>query len=353
MSAARVRSAPALPVDVLLVLGVAFLLVAGSLLVASATRRYDDGGAVLTRHLISIGIGTVLAIGVALVPRRLLLALAPVGYLLAVAALVALVPFGTTVAGSRSWIRLPTGYSLQPSEFAKVAMVAALAGWFGLRRHRDRQRGTRPWVEVTGAILIAAVPLALVALQPDVGTLLVMAVTVFGVLLLAGVRWRALVGLVLAGASVLAVAVRAGMLADYQVARFTAFLRPEADTLGVGYNTAQAIGAIGSGGLTGTGLFSGPATQGGFVPEQQADFVLSVAGEELGFVGTGLIVVVFALVVWRIFAAAPADDTVGRSLADGVGCWFAVQGFENIGIACASSPSPGFRCRSSPTVGRR
>ena len=138
------------------------------------------------------------------------------------------------------------------------------------------------------------------------------------------------------------VAIQVGILKQYQLDRLTAFTNPTANTRDIGYNTQQARIAIGSGGMFGTGLFHGPQTQGRFVPENQTDFVYSVAGEELGFVGAALIIALLGLVLWRaIRIALRASDLFGRLVATGVVCWFAFQAFENIGMNLGIMPVTG------------
>jgi rod shape determining protein RodA len=231
------------------------------------------------------------------------------------------------------------GFQVQPSEFAKVALVVAMAMIFAERRERDdgRQR-----YEVPTVLLLAAVPAGLIMLQPDVGTIMVLTFLIFVVLAVAEVDWRWMVGLVLFGVLVCAGAVKFGVLKDYQLDRFRAFTNPNSDTRGAAYNVTQARIAIGNGGLTGTGLFRGSQTNGRFVPEQQTDFVFTVAGEELGFVGAGGIVLLFGFMLWRALRiAGRAPDLFGRLVAVGVTAWFAFQTFVNIGMTLGITPVTG------------
>jgi len=189
---------------------------------------------------------------------------------------------------------------------------------------------------------VAAVPMALIMLQPDLGTTAVMAAIVLGVLAVAGVSTRWMVGLVAAGVVAATVAVRSGFLSTYQVDRLAAFANPQLDPQGFGYNVNQSLITVGSGGLTGQGLFHGSQTNGLFVPEQQTDFVFTVAGEELGFIGSALIVLLVGLVLWRgLRIAARADDMFGRLVAVGIVCWFTFQAFENIGMTLGIMPVTG------------
>ena len=134
----------------------------------------------------------------------------------------------------------------------------------------------------------------------------------------------------------------AGVLKPYQVDRFLAFTNPGLDPRGAGYNTEQARIAVGNGGLFGQGLFEGSQTRSGFVPEQHTDFVFTVAGEELGLLGAGLLIALLGVVVWRALAIAlSTDDVFGRVAAAGIACWFGFQGFQNIGMCLGIMPVTG------------
>ncbi len=240
---------------------------------------------------------------------------APLVYLASIAGLVLVLTMGTTINGSRSWIDIG-GMSIQPSEFAKLAVVIGMAL---LVAERNEGRRTRVGaVEVFGMLLIAAVPSALILLQPDLGTLLVLSATVFGVLAVSGAPRRWLPAL-FAGGVAAATAVFAGhLLKPYQVDRFLAFTNPDLDPRGAGYNTEQARIAVGNGGLFGQGLFHGSQTRTGFVPEQHTDFIFTVAGEELGLVGAGVLIGLLAVVIWRALAiSAMSTDMFGRVAAAG------------------------------------
>jgi rod shape determining protein RodA len=317
----------------------------GAALVWSATQvklsaAGEDPLSFLKRHLLNLVIGLALGVLVSLLDYRLLRAYAPVIYLISLAGLVAVLsPLGRTINGSHSWIVLGGGFSVQPSEFAKVALVVGMA--MLLAEKRDAEDTPRH-VDVFLALLLAAVPIALVLLQPDLGTVMVLVAIVLGVLLVAGVPNRWLVGLILAGVIGSITVAQLGLLSEYQVDRFAAFANPELDPRGVGYNAKQARIAIGSGGLTGKGLGHGSQTNGQFVPEQQTDFIFTVAGEELGFAGAGAIILLFMILLWRACRiAAKADDLFGLLVASGATCWLAFQMFENIGMTLGIMPVTG------------
>jgi rod shape determining protein RodA len=338
------RRAPRL--DWLLILAVAGLLVIGTLLVWSATVNREtltggDPNAFLKKQLVNIAIGVVLGVMITATDHRWVRILAPLVYVASVAGLVLVLVMGTTINGSRSWLMLG-GMSIQPAEFAKLAVVIGMALLVAERTEGSwKQREVRH-LDVLGMLVIAAVPAVLILLQPDLGTMLVLAATVFGVVAISGAprRWLAALTGGAVGAAVLAV--QAGVLKDYQVDRFLAFTDPGLDPRGAGYNTEQARIAIGNGGIFGQGLFDGSQTKAGFVPEQHTDFIFTVAGEELGLVGSAVIIALLGVVMWRALTIAMrADDLFGRLAAGGIACWFGFQAFQNIGMCLGIMPVTG------------
>ena len=331
--------------DWTLLLSVLALCAIGGALVWSATRQQaiDTGGdptAFLKKHILNVVVGLMLGVLASMFDYRMLRAYAPVLYVLSLLGLLAVLsPLGSTINGSHSWIVLPAGFSIQPSELAKVALVVGMS--MLLAEKRDAEDEPRD-VDVVLALAFAAVPLALVMLQPDLGTALVICALVLGLVAVSGAPIRWVVGLVVGAVLVAFVAIQTGMLKDYQLDRFRAFYDPTADPKGAGYNVRQAQIAVGSGGVDGQGLFHGAQTQGQFVPAQQTDFIFTVAGEELGFVGAALIVALLGLVLWRTGRIAmQAEDLFGRLVATGILCWFAFQSFENIGMTLGIMPVTG------------
>ena len=339
------RDSPLRRLDWVLGLAVLALIGLGSLLVWSATRQRMldadlDPQAFLKRHLINAVIGMTLASVAMLVDYRSLQAYAPVVYGASCLGLVAvLTPLGSTINGAHSWIVVGGGFQVQPAELAKVALVVGLA--MLLADVRDAERGPRDG-DVVLVLALAAVPMALIMLQPDLGTVLVLVFIVLGVLAVSGAPARWLCGLLVAGVLVCVTAVQVGVLDQYQVDRFAAFANPELDPRGVGYNTNQARIAIGSGGLLGKGLFDGSQTAGRFIPEQQTDFIFTVAGEELGLLGASVLLGLLGVVLWRgLRIASRSPDPFGRLVAAGVVCWFAFQSFVNIGMTLGIMPVTG------------
>jgi rod shape determining protein RodA len=321
------------------------LALLGAVLVWSATRtRMLDAGLdpqnFLKKHLLNLLIGLGLGAMTMLLDYRLLRAYAPLIYVASIIGLIAVLsPLGDTINGAKAWISLPAGFTVQPSEFAKVAIVLGMA--MLLSERRDGESEPRI-VDVLQALAFAAIPLALIMLQPDLGTAMVICFLILGMLAVAGVGARWLIGGLAAVALLAFVAIQVGVLSQYQVDRFAAFADPALDPRGVGYNTSQARIAIGSGGLTGTGLFEGTQTNGKFIPEQQTDFVFTVAGEELGLLGAGLVIVLIGIVLWRaVRIAMRADDLFGTLVATGIACWFTFQAFENIGMNLGIMPVTG------------
>ncbi|MFJ6566165.1 rod shape-determining protein RodA [Streptomyces sp. NPDC091292] len=319
----------------------------GTALVYSATRNrtelnQGDPYYFLFRHLLNTGIGIALMIGTIWIGHRTLRTAVPILYGLSVLLVLAvLTPLGATINGAHAWIVIGGGFSLQPSEFVKITIILGMAMMLaarvdaGDRDHPDHRT-------VVQALGLAAIPIAIVMLMPDLGSVMVMAIIVLGVLLASGASNRWVFGLLGTGA-IGAIAVwQLHILDEYQINRFAAFANPNLDPAGVGYNTNQARIAIGSGGLSGTGLFKGSQTTGQFVPEQQTDFVFTVAGEELGFLGAGLIVLLLGVVLWRACRIArETTELYGTVVAGGIIAWFAFQSFENIGMTLGIMPVAG------------
>ncbi|MFD8011914.1 rod shape-determining protein RodA [Streptomyces sp. NPDC058955] len=319
----------------------------GSLLVWSATRgrtelNQGDPYYFLFRHLLNTGIGVALMIGTVWLGHRTLRGAVPVLYGLSIVLILAvLTPLGATINGAHAWIVVGGGFSLQPSEFVKITIILVMAMLLaskvdaGDQLHPDH--GT-----VAKALVLAALPMGIVMLMPDLGSVMVMIVIVLGVLLASGASNRWVLGLIGSGIAGAVLVTTLGMLDEYQINRFAAFANPDLDPSGVGYNTNQARIAIGSGGLYGAGLFNGHQTSGQFVPEQQTDFVFTVAGEELGFIGSGFILLLLGIVLWRACRIArETTELYGTIVAAGIIAWFAFQAFENIGMNLGIMPVAG------------
>ena len=202
-------------------------------------------------------------------------------YLVTIALLLAvLAPLGSNIKGHQAWFQLPGGFTLQPSELAKFGVIIALAGYC------NQYRGELDAWRITTILALAAVPIGLVFLQPDLGTVLVLVVIIVGLLAAAGLTGRQLLVLVLLAITGVYAVANLGILKQYQIDRFTSFVDPgSANSQGNAYNQEQSKQAIAHGRLGGEGLGQGSQTQGGFVPEQHTDFIFTSVGEELGFLG--------------------------------------------------------------------
>jgi rod shape determining protein RodA len=245
-------------------------------------------------------------------------------------------PLGTTVKGSQRWFQL-FGFQFAPSEVAKLALIAMLAAFLAELRRSDLTLQ-----DVYRATVLAAIPAVLVFLQPDLGTSIVTASILAGVLVVAGARARHLAILALTAIVLMFGAFQLGVVREYQVARLTAWLDESNDPSGANFNREQAEIAIGSGGVSGRGYLNGTQTNLDFVPEQHTDFIFTVVGEEFGFIGSIGVLLLFGLLVWRAFRIALlSKDPFGAYLAAGIGSMFALQAFVNIGMAIGIMPITG------------
>ena len=331
--------------DWILLIAAFALSLMGSLLVWSASRAdlasESDPQSYLKRHLINIGVALVLGFIASRINYRLLRAYTPVVYVASMILL--LVPFvpglGVTIAGARAWIDVPLGLTIQPSEFAKITVILMMAALLSERRDREEEPSAQ---DVLLALTVAAIPTAIILVQNDTGTVLILAAVSLSIVAVSGVRTRWLVGLIAAAILGVLASIQLGLLQEYQVDRLTSFINPDEDVSASAYNANQARIAIGGGGLDGYGLFEGPQTQGNFVPVNESDFIFTVAGEELGFLGSALLIALMAIILWRaVLIAWKADDLYGRLVATGVAAWLAFQMFENIGMTLGIMPITG------------
>jgi rod shape determining protein RodA len=204
-------------------------------------------------------------------------------------------------------------------------------------KHRDMELS-----DVVRGVLVAVPPMILVFLQPDIGTSIVLAAVLVGVLVVAGAKAKHLIAIGLAAVILAVGAFQLGVIKDYQVQRLTAFFDSETDLAGANYNRDQAEIAIGAGGLTGRGYLSGTQTNLDFVPEQHTDFIFTVAGEEFGFVGSFGLLILFALLLWRsIRISYLSKDAFGTYVAAGIASMWAIQMFVNIGMVIGIMPITG------------
>ena len=331
-------------VDLVLVGAVFAVSIFGAVMVYSTTRGpvppYDSG--YLKRVLFFIVLGGGIMAATALFDYRKLKDFWPFIYGLSLFLLVmVLVPgIGSRTKGTQGWFQLP-GFQLQPSELAKLAMIIGFAGL------ASQFRGDLDNNRVLMLLGICGAPMFFVMLQPDLGTTLVSVVVAFALLLVAGVRPRILGGLALAALLGTTLVLTSGVLQDYQKNRLTTFVEQDKavttpEERDIRLNLDQSKRAIGSGGLWGQGLFEGSQTRLEIVPEQRTDFIFSAVGEQLGFVGSGVLLALMGTIVWRVWRAAQlARDEFGTLLCTGIMIMLVAQIFENVGMTMGIMPITG------------
>ncbi len=329
---------PWLHVDVMLVVSTMALAVLGIAMVYSATRGTDPAAYDTTfveRQIIFVMVGTALMAGTALISYNRLVAWAPALYAGGIVGLVGVLAFGVERNGARSWFAVGS-IQLQPSELLKIAFIVALASYL------SRIEGELELRQLAAALALGAVPLLLIMRQPDVGTALVYLAITMGVLLVGGARLRHIVVLTVVGVGFAVLVWNSGVLQSYQEDRLLSFLDPESSQSEAAYQQTQAQIAIGSGGVTGRGYGEGGQTQGEFVPEQHTDFIFTVVGEELGFVGAAAFLGLFGVLVWRSWRTAKkAADMFGALLCVGVMTMFVFQMFQAVGMTLGIMPITG------------
>ena len=311
----------------------------GLLMIYSATRvglERDNLPASFSmeRQMIFVAAGLILFVALSFVDYRELGQLAHIIYM-GMIALLALVFLFPAVKGAQRWFDL--GYfQLQPSEFSKTACVIALAAVLGRPQVKLR------WGRIGQALTVIAVPGILIFLQPDLGTMLVFAFLTIVMLFGAGISGRQILVLSGLGVGLLVAVVQLGVLRDYQVDRIRVLMDPTIDPTGIGWNLRQSKLAVGSGQLTGKGLFQGQQTNFQYVPEQGTDFIFTAVGEQLGFVGGILVIAAFLVLVWRLLViAANARDRFGALVALGIAAMFVFHVFVNIGMTIGIMPVTG------------
>ena len=294
----------------------------------------DASEAVIRAQGVRLMAGFGLMLVIAQIPPYVLARITPVLYLFGLILLILTYPFGYEVNGSKRWLRIPGLINLQPSELMKVFLPMVMA-WYLNERHLPP--AAKPLMIGLGLMLL---PFSLILLQPDLGTALLVASSGALVLLLAGLSWRFLFRLLL-----LVVAAAPAiwfLIRDYQRQRILTLFDPESDPLGAGWNIIQSKIAIGSGGLTGKGLFNGTQSHLDFLPETQTDFIVAVLAEELGFVGVVSLLSLYGLLMFRgLLISLQAQDTYGRLLAGSITFTFVVYVFVNIGMVSGILPVVG------------
>ena len=327
-----------------ILLGSVAALVAYGLWVLAAVSRNDvpgDPDYYVVRQSINVAIGAVALAVVSVVNPEVLRPLRRPLYV-AMLAVLAVVFAAGAVRGTQRWIDVGF-FRFQPSELGKVVLILVLASFLA-----DRARRLGEWQTTGATVALAAVPTVLVFIQPDFGTALVYGAILAAALFVAGTRWSHLAALALAGVaaavSILSILPSAGIevLRPYQLGRLTGFLNPDLDPSGATYNVTQSITAVGSGGLDGRGVAGATQTNMNYLPEHTTDFIFSSLAEQRGFLGAALLLLLYALVVWRgVKTIAIAPSLFTAIVAAAVVFTFVFQAFVNVGMTIGIAPITG------------
>ncbi|MGA2522222.1 MAG: FtsW/RodA/SpoVE family cell cycle protein [Acidimicrobiales bacterium] len=310
----------------------------GVVLVYSATRTLPGFSPhyFVTRQAAYMVVGALCMGVLAILDYRWLEHASTLLYVGMVLVLLAMFGIGSRALGATRWLQLPGGIQVQPSAFASLVLIVTVAT-FCARRPTGLDRR-----DLAKVLALAAVPIILVVRQPDLGSGIVMCVVLLVMLVIAGIPNRYLVLLLALTVTGALAVVHFKLLKSYQLTRLTALFQHDKNLQSTGYNVSQSVAAIGSGGITGSGLFHGAQTNLAYVPEQQTDFIFSALGEQLGFVGSAGVLALLGVLSWRLLRSAQlARDSFGRLLA--VGCFTLItfSVFENAGMAMQIMPVAG------------
>ena len=320
-----------LHIDVPMLMGLLVLIGYGLIILYSAS---GESVSLIEKQIIRLVLALVVMLVMAQIPPRVLKAWAVPLYVTGIILLIAVMFFGVSGKGAQRWLDLGI-FRFQPSEILKIALPMMLAWYLSEQNLPPKNR------YLFMAFLFIIIPSALIAQQPDLGTALLIAGSGLFVLLLAGISWKFIAGVSVAFASLAPVA-WVFYLRDYQRERILVFLDPERDPLGKGYHIIQSKIAIGSGGLYGKGWLDGTQSQLEFLPERHTDFIFSVLGEEFGFFGVLLLLLIYLFIIGRgLYIGTQAQDTFGRLLAGSLTLTFFVYLFVNIGMVTGLLPVVG------------
>lgn len=308
----------------------------GIFAIYSAKGGGSVGAAFAQRQLMTIVVGLLILAAAAALDDNVLLRISGWLYWLNVGMLFLVDIMGDSSKGAQRWLDLGI-IQIQPSEPAKVVIIITLAAFF--IRHFDEIRELRT---VLLSLVHMGLPLLLIFKQPDLGTALVFCAIWAGIALAAGVRIKHIAALALAGILLFSVAWQTNIIKPYQKQRLSSFMNPEADPRGSGYHVRQSKIAIGSGQVSGKGFLHGTQSQLDFIPEQHTDFIFTVVGEELGFVGSAALVILYWGLIYRIIATMQStEERLGRMIAGGVAAMVLFHVFVNIGMTLQIMPVTG------------
>lgn len=321
-----------LNLDLPLLFALVVLVGFGLMVLYSAT---DGNQQELRRQTIFIAVAFLVMFIVAQIDVRVMRRWAPLMYLFCLILLVAVLFIGSSSNGAQRWLDLPGLPRFQPSEIMKIVLPLTLAAYFSRRAMPPRFK------HIFWALVLLALPAVLIAIEPDLGTALLIAVSGIFVLLLAGISWKLVFSAV--GAGVLSIpALWIFYLQEYQKMRILTFLNPENDPLGAGWNIIQSKTAIGSGGLYGKGWLNGVQSRLDFLPEGQTDFIVAVLAEEFGLSGMLFLLMLYLVIIGRgLYIAAVSSDMFTRLLAGSLTLTFFVYVFVNIGMVSGILPVVG------------
>ena len=330
-----IRHFPLKNIDRLLLFSTIALAVFGIIMIYSATRADVPSTYFLKRQVMYLLLSLAVMTLAAGFDYRKMMPYSKIFYGVVILLLMLVFLFPAS-GGAHRWIPLWL-FDLQPSELAKLAVIMMLATFAA-----DRRMEIKSNKEFLQALAIAAVPMFFIFLEPDLGVTLSVLMIFIGMMLVGGARLRQIAVLVVSASALVIGGIELHLLKAYQLTRLLVFIRPDIDPLGAGYNLAQSKIAIGSGQLVGKGLFHGTQTNLKFIPAHHTDFIFSVVGEELGFIGGMLLLALFTILIWRGFKiAASAKDPFGTMLATGIVVMLFFQILLNVGMTMGIMPVTG------------
>lgn len=324
-------------VDKILLVAILVILAIGLSSIYSAT--HADGSetkreGLFLKQMAWIAIGLLLSLVILNIDYQKFVDMSYIIFGLNIVLLLIVLFFGSTKLGAQRWVYIG-GIAIQPSEFVKLTFILALSSYLG-----NRAKFSYRITDLVIPFILMAIPLMLIFLQPDLGTALMLIPILFAMLFVRGANVKHLLSIITAG--ILSAPFLWFFMKDYQKARLSVFINPNADPLGAGYTIIQSKIAIGSGFFFGKGWLSGTQNQLNFLPERHTDFIFSVVGEEGGFIGCMILLTLYCVIIYRgLRIATSTGDTYGKILATGIVTMFACQTIINIGMASGFMPVVG------------